>query len=526
MSKKLYITTAIPYVNGKPHIGNALDYLLADIWSRHNKKNGKEIRFQVGTDEHGNKIAVKAAEEGITPQLYADKNYKSFEDLMIKMKVSYTDFIRTTDPHHVGSVQYIWNKLLPHIYKGSYEGWYCDGCESFVTDKEAAANNGVCPDHKTPYKKLTEENYFLKMSDFTDQIKEAIETDRFKINPEFRKKEVLALIESGLPDISISRPKKNLSWGVHVPGDPTQVMYVWIDALANYVTVIGYPDRQEWQDYWPADVQVIGKDILRFHALTWPAILFGLDLSPPKTLLVHGHVHVGGAKMSKTVGNVVDPMELIDSYGLDAFRYYFSRHIGTTSDGDFTYEKFEKAYNNELGNDLGNLVQRVASMISKYQSGVVGNIELPEHDVFLYGEAMRNLRFSDAFDYIWTLVQGTNRYIERVKPWQIAKEAESNPDEKAHLDDVLAHAVGTIMQIASLMEPFLPDASERIKNVFESGVIQLPEGGIFPKIFIHTSPEQKGVTGAPVKPQAEPTNQQVNSASSQTPENSTSQVAQ
>ena len=268
------------------------------------------------------------------------------------MNVGYTDFIRTTDGHHKGAVQYIWQQLKPYVYKGTYQGWYCVGHEAFFTDKEVEATGGVCPDHQTPYEQVAEENYYLKTSEFSAQIREAIEKNKMQIVPEFRKQEFLNLIKDGLPDVSISRPKKSLTWGVPVPDDPEQIMYVWVDALSNYLTVLGYPDKPEWRDYWPADVQVVGKDILRFHAGIWPAMLLAIGVSLPKKLLVHGFVNVGGAKMSKTVGNVVDPNEIIDQYGVDAFRYYFSRHIPTLDDGDFTWEKFETAYNNELANDL------------------------------------------------------------------------------------------------------------------------------------------------------------------------------
>jgi len=488
MTKKLYITTAIPYVNGTPHIGNALDYLLADIWARYQRQNGKEVHFQVGTDEHGNKIAAKAAAEGLTPQAYTDKMYGNFETLMKKVGATYTDFIRTTDGHHRGAVQYIWNQLQPHIYKGKYEGWYCMGHEAFFTEKEVAETNGICPDHQKPYEKVSEENYYLRTSDFTDKIREAIETGRMEIVPAFRKKEFLELMKDGLKDVSISRPKKSLTWGIPVPGDPEQIMYVWLDALANYITVLGYPDRDGWQDYWPADVQVVGKDILRFHAGIWPAMLLGLDLPLPKKLLVHGFVNVGGAKMSKTVGNVVDPNEIIDGYGVDAFRYFFSRHIPTQDDGDFTWEKFENAYNNELGNDLGNVISRVASMISRYQSGVIGDVPLGEHDMQPYREAMASLEFNRALDEVWLMVRSLNQYLENVKPWEIAKKRDKEPEAEAHLAEVLGHAVGTLLQVGDLLVPFLPDTAAAIHQVFDGGVITPldKEGGLFPKIYKHT----------------------------------------
>lgn len=494
MGKNLYITTAIPYVNAKPHIGNALDYLLADIWARYQKQNGHEVRFQVGTDEHGNKIAAKAQEAGIDPKTYTDQMYGNFQQLMTKVGAEFTDFVRTTDDHHVAAVQYIWQKLQPYIYKGTYEGWYCVGCEAFVTDKEAATNNGICPDHNQPYQRLSEDNYYLKTSEFTDRIRDAIESGKMKIEPEFRKKEFLELIKDGLQDVSISRPNKHLSWGVPVPGDPNQVMYVWIDALANYITVLGYPDRDGWQEYWPADVQVIGKDILRFHAGIWPAMLMGLDLPLPKKLLVHGFVNVGNVKMSKSIGNVVDPNELIDQYGLDAFRYFFARHIPTQDDGDFTWEKFETAYNTELGNDLGNVVSRVSSMISRYQAGVIGDAPQPEHDMKPYRQAMDSLNFNVALDEVWLTVRSLNQYLERVKPWEVAKRRDTDTDAEAHLSEILSQAVGSLLQIGDLLVPFLPHTAEIIHKTFESGVIVPQDGVLFPKIYLHTpDPRAKNI---------------------------------
>ena len=487
MGKNLYITTAIPYVNGVPHIGHALDYTLADIWSRYQKQNGKTVRFQVGTDEHGNKIAAKAAASNMDPQSYVDSMYGNFQQLISALNVEYTDFIRTTDGHHKGAVQYIWQQLEPYIYKGSYEGWYCQGCESFVTDKEATENNGICPDHQTPYERLSEENYYFKASEFSDKIREAIETNKLRIVPEFRKREFLELMKDGLKDVSISRPRKNLSWGVQVPGDDSQVMYVWLDALSNYLTVLGYPDHEEWKDFWPADVQVVGKDILRFHAGIWPAMLLGLDLPLPKVLLVHGFVNVGGAKMSKSLGNGVSPMDVIQQYGADAFRYYFSRHIPTQEDGDFTWEKFENAYNGELGNDLGNLVQRVAAMITRYQSGVIGNASQAEHDMGPYRKAMQEFEFNRALDEVWTSVRALNQYLENVKPWEIAKNREKDTEAAEHLAEVLAYASSTLIQIADLLTPFMPATAEAMHKIFDSGVIPAELPPLFPKLYLHTT---------------------------------------
>lgn len=488
MGKNLYITTAIPYVNAAPHIGNAMDYLYADIWARYQKQQHPDrlLRFAAGTDEHGNKIAAKAKEQSVTPQQYADSQYEAFANLMKKLGANYTDFVRTTDEHHQQTIQHIWEKLQPYIYKGKYEGWYCVGHEAFFTEKEVTETNGVCPDHQTQYEKLSEENYYFKLSEFGLQIKEAIVKKKMIIEPEFRQNEILNLIDGGLKDVSVSRPKKSLSWGVPVPNDPDQVIYVWIDALPNYLSVIGYPDKEEWKEYWPADVQVIGKDILRFHAAIWPAILIALELPLPKKLLVHGFVNADGKKISKTVGNIVDPNEIIDNYGLDAFRYFFSRHIPTLDDGDFTWQKFETAYNSELGNELGNLIQRVGSMINRYQSGVIGDHPKPEHDIKQYKDFMDELKFNRALDEVWSMVRQLNVYIENVKPWQVAKQAEQDPEAKEHLDEILAYASGSLLQISDLLQPFLPGTAKTINDTFASGVVRLPGAVLFPKIHNHT----------------------------------------
>ena len=490
MTKKhAYITTAIPYVNGKPHIGHAMDYLLADVWARYQRQLGKVVRFQTGVDEHGNKIAAKAAELGMTPQQYTDSVYGSFLDFIQRLEVDSTDFIRTTDIKHKAAVQYIWQQLEKAglIYKGSYEGWYCQGCEAFITDKEAADNNGICPDHQTPYQRLSEENYYFKASAFTLDITKAIESGKMKIVPNFRKKEFLELIKDGLADVSVSRPAKSLSWGVPVPSDPNQVMYVWLDALSNYITVLGYPSDPLWKDFWPADVQVVGKDILRFHAGIWPAMLLALGLPLPKTLLVHGHITSGGAKMSKSIGNVVDPVEILDNFGPEALRYFFLRHIPTQDDGDFSWDRFEASYNGELGNDLGNLVQRVAAMANRYQAGVLGDLPPSRHDMGPYRAAIESLEFNRALDEVWVIVRALNQYIDRVKPWEVAKRRESDIEAEAHLVEILAHAAGTLLQVADLLLPFLPTTARSIKNIFASGVVPADVQPLFPKIYLHTS---------------------------------------
>ncbi len=506
MKSTLYITTAIPYVNAKPHIGNALDYLYADIWVRYHKRANPSIKFSVGTDEHGNKIARKAAELGMTPQEFVDQNYGNFQILMDKVGAGYTNFVRTTDGHHVGAVQYIWTRLKKYLYKANYNGWYCTGCERFFTDAEASDNEGICPDHQRPLEHLEEENYYFKASEFSERIRQAVESGEMKIVPEMRKNEFLNLIKDGLSDVSVSRPSKNLAWGIPVPNDPDQVMYVWLDALSNYITGVGYPDQLGWDEIWPADVQVIGKDILRFHAGLWPAMLLALDLPLPKILLAHGHIHVSGVKMSKSLNNVIDPIEVIDNYGRDAFRYYFSRHIPTQDDGDFTWEKFETAYNSELGNDLGNLVQRVAKMIEKYQAGVVADVTETSYDENSYIEAMRNLRFDQAIDEAWSFVHSLNKYIDSVKPWEIAKRIDQDIEAKHHLEEVLRHLANGLVQMARLLEPFMPDTADKIKQIFADGVISQDDQALlplFPKIYIHTKDPRANSASAPTPPVAD-----------------------
>lgn len=470
---KVYLTTAIPYVNGAPHIGHAMDYCLADTYARYHKIIGDEVRFQAGTDEHGNKIFQKATSLNIPVQEYVNENAKKFQDFIHKLGVSYTDFVRTTDPDHERRCKEIWLKLAPHIYSAKYEGWYCTGCEGFVTKKEYDENHGICPDHQKPYDKLEEENYYLRISDFKEQIKSAIESDKMQILPEFRKKEVLSLLDD-TPDVSISRPKSQLTWGVQVPNDENQVMYVWIDALANYITVLGYPDN-DISDWWPASAQFVGKDILRFHAIIWPAMLLGLGLPLPKVLCSHGMVLSNGQKMSKSIGNVIDPVEVLEKHGIDAFRYFFLRHIDTFADSDFTWEKFEDAYNNELANDLGNLVQRLASLANK--NNLPGFAALDTELDSEYRKHMESFEFSKAFDFTWTKIQTLNKRIDEEKPWSLAKLGRAE-----EIPIVLNSLIGDLLKVATMLMPFLPETSEKIVKIFVNVEQILPPASpLFPK---------------------------------------------
>ena len=468
---RVYITTAIPYVNGAPHIGHAMDYCLADVCARYNRIIGNEVRLQAGTDEHGNKIFQKANELGAPVKEYVDDNSDKFRKFIETLDVTYTDFVRTTDADHERRVQEIWKKLEDHIYLNKYEGWYCSGCERFVTEKECTENGGVCPDHQKPYEKLSEENYYFRISDFKDKIREAISSDEMQILPEFRKTEILKLLDES-PDVSVSRPTSQLTWGVPVPGDDSQVMYVWIDALSNYITVLGYPDN-DISEWWPATVQVVGKDILRFHAIIWPAMLLGLGLPLPKTIMTHGFILADGQKMSKSIGNVVNPMEVLERHGLDAFRYFFLRHMDTFNDSDFTWEKFENAYNNELANDLGNLVQRLATMAMKngFVLGSYDEMGLPKE----YAQLMNKFEFNKAFDFAWERVQGLNRKIDDEKPWMLAKNG-----EKEKLMECLDGLVRGMLDAARLLEPFIPETVEKIRAVFTDPIVP-PETPLFPK---------------------------------------------
>ncbi len=470
---KVYICTAIPYVNGNPHIGHAMDYLLADTYARYCRARGDEVKFQVGTDEHGNKVFSTAQKNGVPVEEYVRTNADKFRQFIDGLDISYTDFIRTTDPQHIETCQAVWKQLEPHIYRSEYNGWYCEGCERFVTEKEYAENDGCCPDHQKPYQQLSESNYYLRIDDFKPQIQAAIESGRMKITPEFRKQEMLRLLEDA-PDISISRPRKQLSWGIPVPGDEDQVMYVWIDALSNYISVLGYPDGTDLPEYWPAQAQFVGKDILRFHAITWPAILLGLGLELPRNLVAHGHVLASGQKMSKSIGNVVDPMEVLSRKGLPAFRYFFLRHIDSFADSDFTDEKFENAYNNELANDLGNLVQRLATLCQKNR---IGGVNLSDEKLDPeFCALMDNFEFSKAFDYAWSKVQQINKDIDEQKPWELAKNGESE-----RVAEVLQNLERELLLANQMLTIFLPETGAKITQIFTAEQVTPPAEPLFPK---------------------------------------------
>ncbi|MEO6513305.1 MAG: methionine--tRNA ligase [Candidatus Saccharimonadales bacterium] len=470
-----YVTTSIPYVNGDPHIGHALEFIMADVLARSARQRGDTVIFSTGTDEHGTKVAQKAESLGKTNQNYADEMSKQFVTLAKALNISNDRFIRTTDKAHEQRAQIIWKALKGDIYKAKYIGWYDIKQEEFVSEAQADPAR-MKPDHPQAYQKLEEDNYFFKLSKYSDQIREIIEKDQLLVTPKTRRNEILSLLREGLDDISISRPKNKLEWGIPVPGDSKQVMYVWFEALMNYITVLGYPEHDDFKHFWPANVQVIGKDIIRFHAAIWPAMLLSLNVQLPKQLYVHGFITMNGEKMSKSIGNVVAPQDILEKYGVDPFRYYFLRHIPSYDDGDFSWDAFEAAYNNELANELGNAVQRTLVMILKYQNGVIGDIPPAEHDIAKYLEALKLCHFDRALDEVWEQVRGLNQYIDEEKPWTIAKDGDME-----HLREVLAYQASCLLEIADLLEPFMPDTAVKIRNVFTEGIVRPMTETLFPK---------------------------------------------
>lgn len=474
---KFYVTTSIPYVNGEPHLGHAMEFVMADVLARHARNQGLDTLFSIGTDEHGGKVAEKAKEQGKDTKEFTDIVSQQFRDLAKMLNISNDRFIRTTDKNHEEASKKIWSALGEDIYKGKYTGWYCTGDEAFFTEATVKANNGICPAHNRPYEKIEEENYFFKLSKYNQAILEAIETDRLKVIPGTRKNEILEVVKDGLEDISISRPKEKISWGIDVPSDDSQVMYVWFEALLNYITVLNYPDGEDFKKFWPANYQVIGKDIIRFHAAIWPGILLSLKLPLPENLYVHGFININDQKMSKSLNNFINPNEIVEKYSADSFRYFFLRHIPSYGDGDFSWQKLHEAYQNELGNELGNAVQRTLVMVKNYLNGEL--IESSEDDEAqaLVDKAIEECKFDRALDIIWGKVKALNQFIDDEKPWELNKQAKHE-----HLKEVLDSQVGQIRNIASLLEAFLPETSEKIGKIFSGSQLNVPETTLFPRI--------------------------------------------
>ncbi len=469
---KFYLSTAIAYTSGKPHIGNTYEIVLADAICRFKRMCGYDVYFQTGTDEHGQKIEEKAQAAGITPQQYVDNVAGEIRRIWDVMNTSYDRFIRTTDPLHKAQVQKIFKKLYDQgdIYKGEYQGMYCTPCESFWTESQLV--EGKCPDCGRPCKPAREEAYFFKMSKYAPRLMKHIEDNPRFIQPEARKNEMVNnFLKPGLQDLCVSR--SSFTWGIPVDFDPRHVIYVWIDALSNYITFPGYDvdgnHGEQYKKYWPADVHLIGKDILRFHTIYWPILLMALDLPLPKQVFGHPWLLVGDGKMSKSKGNVIYADDLVELFGVDAVRYYLLHEIPFASDGTMTYELLMERINSDLANILGNLVNRTIAMSHKYSGGVLSDHSVPgDFDQELIElclatparvEAkMDELRVADALDEIFALLRRANKYIDETLPWALAK------DESLHgrLDTVLYNLVETIRFAAALLHPFLPETAERI----------------------------------------------------------------
>jgi methionyl-tRNA synthetase len=479
---RYFLTTTIPYVNARPHLGHALEFAQTDAFGRYHRLRGDDTYVLTGSDENALTNVRAAEREGISPRELVDRNSALFLDLVQQLEFSVDQFIRTSaDPRHAAGAQKIWRAVAAagDIYQKLYLGLYCVSCELFYQESELV--NGLCPEHGTPPEPVEEENYFFRLSRYGEKLHALISTDRLQVVPDTRKNEVLSFIERGLQDFSISRSVERAhNWGIRVPDDPTQTMYVWFDALTNYITALDYAtDGPLFQRYWlnnPNRVQALGKGVIRFHAVYWPAMLLSAGLPLPKTLFVHGYVNVAGTKMSKSLGNVVDPVELVQTYGSEAVRYYLLRAIPATGDANFTMEAFEARYTADLANDLGNLINRTISMIGRYSEGEIPRSGEPtdlERRLQLLGERVPATVFTAmdrydppaALDAVWELVTAANKYVEESAPWTLAREVRTGAQvAEDRLHTALYTLAESVRLLSALLEPFLPSTSKRIRS--------------------------------------------------------------
>jgi methionyl-tRNA synthetase len=479
-----YVTTPIYYVNAEPHLGHAYSTIAADVLARHRRQRGDDVFFLTGTDEHGEPVTQAAERQGLTPQQLVDRNVPRFREMGELIGASYDFFIRTTDPEHEAGVQEIVQRVHDngHVYEGTYEGWYCPRCADFKTDSELGPGN-TCVIHEIVLERESERNWFFRLSAFEDDLKRLYAERPDFVLPGFRYNEALSFIEGGLEDVSLSRAK--LSWGVPLPWQPEQVIYVWFDALLNYVTALSY--AREGEDltdrFWPASWHVIGKDILKFHCVYWPAFLLAAGLEPPERLYVHGYLLMGEKKMSKSLGNVLDPRQVVERFGSDALRFYCFREVSFGQDGNVSAAGFESRYETELANDWGNLASRTLAMIERYRGGVVPEAEtdpaLGEGKDALAGidatvrELLDRAELSQALEAIWARVRRLNRYVEETRPWELAK------DEAAagRLDQVLYNLAEGVRVLALALHPYVPETSGRLLDALSEGNRELDAFG-------------------------------------------------
>lgn len=478
-----YVTTAIPFVNSTPHIGFALEAVLADTVARYHRLKGEDVWFLTGTDENSLKNVQAAEREGITTEALVERNAAAFRGLREVLDLSFDDFIRTSsEDRHLRGVEKLWHALEKNgdLYKKPFEGLYCVGCEQFYDPAELV--DGLCPEHRTAPEHVSEENWFFRLSRYGSELLALIQGGQMAIVPDKRRNEIVAFIQRGLNDFSVSRSAvRSRGWGIPVPGDPSQVMYVWFDALGNYITALGYADDAAgYHRYWienPNRVHVIGKGITRFHAVYWPAMLLAAGVLLPTTIFVHGYVTIGGEKISKSLGNVVDPVALVDAYGTDPLRYFLLAHVRSTEDGDFTLERFIRAANADLANQVGNLLNRTVNMIGRYAGGLVPNpgpAGPVDHDLLEAGRtladridvSMGRFETHEAIGAIWDLVDRANKYVVTVEPWALAKAREAGgpaaDDAEERLRTCLYNLAESLRLVGVFMSPFLPGSSRKL----------------------------------------------------------------